>query len=186
MLTHATCPFECSKLSNTWKDVLLDFPSSPVLKTLYFQRRGTDLIPGSGTRSHVLRSMGKRQKKHTFYLTDAQSLQSCLTLCDPMVCSPPGSSVHGILQAGTLEWVAVSFSSLTDKAQGSGSHAASLPCRPFTEGDAGHPGENVHAAASLGESQLPATPGQEFDTRFIPSPLLLKLLIARQASGPGV
>ena len=34
------------------------------------------------------------------------SLQSCLTLCDPMNCSPPGSSVHGILQARILEWVA--------------------------------------------------------------------------------
>ena len=37
-------------------------------------------------------------------------LQSCLILCDPMDCSPLGSSVHGILQARTLEWVAVSFS----------------------------------------------------------------------------
>ena len=36
--------------------------------------------------------------------------QSCLTLCDPMDCSPPGSSVHGILQARILEWVAVPFS----------------------------------------------------------------------------
>ena len=35
--------------------------------------------------------------------------QSCPTLCDPMDCSPPGSSVHGILQARTLEWVAVPF-----------------------------------------------------------------------------
>ena len=33
--------------------------------------------------------------------------QSCLTLCDPMDCSPPGSSVHGILQARRLEWVAM-------------------------------------------------------------------------------
>ena len=33
--------------------------------------------------------------------------QSCLTLCDPMDYSPPGSSVHGILQAGILEWVAM-------------------------------------------------------------------------------
>ena len=40
----------------------------------------------------------------------AQSLQSCLTLCDPMDCSPPGSSVRGILQARTLEWVAMSSS----------------------------------------------------------------------------
>ena len=34
--------------------------------------------------------------------------QSCLTLCDPMDCSPPGSSVHGISQASVLEWVQVS------------------------------------------------------------------------------
>ena len=35
---------------------------------------------------------------------------SRVQLCDPMDCSPPGSSVHGILQAGILEWVAISFS----------------------------------------------------------------------------
>ena len=37
-------------------------------------------------------------------------LQSCLTLCDPIDGSPPGFSVPGILQARTLEWVAISFS----------------------------------------------------------------------------
>ena len=37
-------------------------------------------------------------------------LYSCLTLCDPTDCSPSGSSVHGILQARTLEWAAISFS----------------------------------------------------------------------------
>ena len=36
-----------------------------------------------------------------------KSLQSCPTLCDPMGHSPPGSSVHGILQAGNLGWVAI-------------------------------------------------------------------------------
>ena len=41
----------------------------------------------------------------------AKSLQSCLTLCDPIDGSPPGSPVPGILQARTLEWVAISFSS---------------------------------------------------------------------------
>ena len=40
----------------------------------------------------------------------AKSLQSCLTLCDPINCSLPGSSVHGILQARRLEWVAMPFS----------------------------------------------------------------------------
>ena len=39
-----------------------------------------------------------------------QVTQSCPTLCDPVDCSPPGSSVHGILQAGILEWVAISSS----------------------------------------------------------------------------
>ena len=50
--------------------------------------------------------------------------QSCLTLCDPMDCSPPGSSVHGILHTRILEWVAVPFSRESsqprDRAQPSG------------------------------------------------------------------
>ena len=40
----------------------------------------------------------------------AKSLQSCPTLCDPRDDSPPGSAIPGILQARTLEWVAISFS----------------------------------------------------------------------------
>ena len=45
----------------------------------------------------------------------AKSLQSCLNLCNPMDYSPPGSSVHGILQARILEWVAIPFpGDLTD------------------------------------------------------------------------
>ena len=40
----------------------------------------------------------------------AKSLQSCPTLCDPIESSPPGSPIPGILQARTLEWVAISFS----------------------------------------------------------------------------
>ena len=40
----------------------------------------------------------------------AKSLQSCPTLCDPKDGSPPGSPIPGILQARTLEWVAISFS----------------------------------------------------------------------------
>jgi len=47
----------------------------------------------------------------------AKSLQSCPTLCDPIDGSPPGSSVPGILQARTLEWVAISFSIVTDLKQ---------------------------------------------------------------------
>ena len=50
---------------------------------------------------------------HNFAATAAKSLQSCLTLCDPIDASPPGSSVHGIFQARVLEWGAfITFSSV--------------------------------------------------------------------------
>ena len=42
--------------------------------------------------------------------SESEVAQSCPTLCDPMDCSPPGSSIHGILQARVLEWVASAFS----------------------------------------------------------------------------
>ena len=42
--------------------------------------------------------------------SESEVAQSCLTLCNPMDFSPPGSSIHGILQARVLEWVAISFS----------------------------------------------------------------------------
>ena len=45
-----------------------------------------------------------------FNLSWSEVAQSCPTLCDPMDCSPPGSSVHGIFQARVLEWVAIAFS----------------------------------------------------------------------------
>ena len=41
---------------------------------------------------------------------ESEVTQSCPTLSDPMDCSPPGSSVHGIFQARVLEWVAIAFS----------------------------------------------------------------------------
>ena len=42
--------------------------------------------------------------------SDSEVIQSCLTLSDPMDCSPPGSFVHGIFQARVLEWGAIAFS----------------------------------------------------------------------------
>ena len=53
-------------------------------------------------------AMGEAPSKA--FIAAAKSLQSCLTLCDPIEGSLPGSSVPGILQARTLEWVAISFS----------------------------------------------------------------------------
>ena len=61
--------------------------------------------------------MAHRTKKKKFFFQWAVDLnsevkvaQSCMTLCDPMDCSLPGSSLHGILQARMLEWVAIPFS----------------------------------------------------------------------------
>jgi len=47
---------------------------------------------------------------HWLLESESEVAQSCPTLCNPMDCSPPGSSVHGISQARILEWVAISFS----------------------------------------------------------------------------
>ena len=81
-----------------------------------------NLISGSSTFSkislnirksmvHVLLKPGLENFEHYFTnVCYAKSLQSCLTLCDPMDCSPTGSPVPGILQARILEWFAISFS----------------------------------------------------------------------------
>ena len=73
--------------------------------------------PGESTLSvlegdHLLEITNDGGLKSTFAAAApaAKSLQSCLTLCDPIDGSPPGSPVPGILQARTLEWVAISFS----------------------------------------------------------------------------
>ena len=47
---------------------------------------------------------------YILYESESEVTQSCLTLCDPMDCSLPGSSLLGILQARVLKWVAISFS----------------------------------------------------------------------------
>ena len=70
--------------------------------------------PGPGTASPTGFSQSTRPSPLGTLLTAAaaaaKSLQSCPTLCDPIDGSPPGSLVPGILQARTLEWVAISFS----------------------------------------------------------------------------
>ena len=68
--------------------------------------------------SHMTRSWGYSRSgrssstawKWVGWLVPALCTKSLPTLCDSMDCSPPGSSVHGILQASTLEWVAIPFS----------------------------------------------------------------------------
>ena len=73
------------------------------------------------------------------YAAAAKSLQSCPTLCNPIDGSPPGSPVPGILQARTLEWVAISLSSACI-------HAKSLQsCLTLCNRmDSSPPGSSVH------------------------------------------
>ena len=59
--------------------------------------------------------------------------QSCLILCDPMDCSPPGSSICGISQARILEWVAISFSKVLHACMLSHVSHAQLFATPWTE-----------------------------------------------------
>ena len=58
----------------------------------------------------TVRSLAPLTLDHFNCLKWSEVAQSCPTLCNPMDCSPPASSVHGILQARILEWVAISFS----------------------------------------------------------------------------
>ena len=74
-----------------------DFPDPGIKPSPALQTDSLPLSQGSPLRSCAV-------------LCCAKSLQLCLTLCDPMDCSLPDSSVHGILQARTLEWVVVPFS----------------------------------------------------------------------------
>src|SRR5574340_1783868 len=67
-------------------------------------RHGDSPGKNTGVGCHVLLQCMKGK-------SESEVAQSCPTLWDPMDCSPPGSSVYGIFQAGILEWVAISYSS---------------------------------------------------------------------------
>ena len=62
------------------------------------------------THTHTHIYTHRHTQWNTAAVAAAKSLQSCLTLCDPIDGSPPGSPIPGILQARTLEWVAIAFS----------------------------------------------------------------------------
>ena len=58
----------------------------------------------------IRKVIARKQFNNINYAAAAKLLQSCLTLCDPIDGSLPGSAVHRIFQARVLEWVAISFS----------------------------------------------------------------------------
>ena len=62
--------------------------------------------------SHGMQHLSERKAAAAAAAAAAKSLQSCPTLCNPIDGSPPGSAIPGILQARTLEWVAISFSNV--------------------------------------------------------------------------
>ena len=89
-------------------------------RTLFIHSRNNSLyllipkcksIPYPLAATVCLKGIFKLTKKLSYILSlvcvPAKSLQSCLTLCNPMDCNPPGSSVHGILQARILKWIAM-------------------------------------------------------------------------------
>ena len=98
-------------------------PGQPSRMPLPSQRpRSTSLTPAlaslaptcvlAAPHSHLrVRAHTSLLPAHPIATATAKSLQSCPTLCNPIDGSPPGSPVPGILQARTLEWVAISFSS---------------------------------------------------------------------------
>ena len=78
----------------------------PLFSTRIISGRRRALRPGLSFRVEG----SQLNNSNTSAAAAAKSLQSCPTLCDPIDGSPPGSAVPGILQARTLEWVAISFS----------------------------------------------------------------------------
>ena len=62
------------------------------------------------TQNKVNFAMSRTQYKFKRHISESEVAQSCPTLSDSMDCSLPGSSVHGIFQAGVLEWGAIAFS----------------------------------------------------------------------------
>ena len=76
-------------------------------------RRNSPVVLPAGLPSVFCRCSGTypiSSPNFQVFESESEVAQSCPTLCDPMDCSLPGSSLHGILQARVLEWVAISFS----------------------------------------------------------------------------
>ena len=99
--TMASSPITSCDLDGETVETVLDF----IL--------GGSKITADGDCSHEIKRrllLGRKVINNLAAAAAAKSHQSCPTLCDPIDSSPPGSSVPGILQARTLEWVAISFS----------------------------------------------------------------------------
>ena len=103
------------------------------------------ILPAQGSKLHLLSLLHwKADSLSSAQLaaaTAAKSLQSCPTLCYPRDGSPPGSPVPGILQARTLEWVAISFSSVKVKSESEVTQSCPTLSDPM---DCSLPGSSTH------------------------------------------
>ena len=93
-----------------WSFSISISPSNEYLGLISFRIDRFDLLAVQGTLKSLLQHHSSKASMWYVAAVAAKSLQLCLTLCDPIDGSPPGSPVLGILQARTLEWVAISFS----------------------------------------------------------------------------
>ena len=90
--------------------LFMRFPRQEYWSGLPFPSPGNHPDPGIEPTSPV--SLAFQTDSLRYAAAAAKSRQLCLTLCDPIDGSPPGSSIPGILQARTLEWGAITFSAL--------------------------------------------------------------------------
>ena len=88
----------------------MDFPGKNTKVDYHFFLKGIFLTQGSNLCFLLGRQILCHWATWEAPLNVKVKVKSRLTLCNPMVCSPPGSSIHGILQARVLEWLAISFS----------------------------------------------------------------------------
>ena len=104
----------------------------------------------------------------------AKSLQSCLTRCDPIDRRPPGSPIPGILQARTLEWVAISFSNAWKwKVKGKSLSRVQVLATPWTTAYRAFPSMGFSRQEYWGRVPLPSP---WFRAEFLKSNLMLGLL----------
>ena len=95
----------CINWPKCWNFSFSISPSNENSGLTSFRIDGFDLLAVQGTLNSLLQHHNSKASTYQVLVT-----QSCPTLWDPMDCSPPGSSVHGISQARILEWVAIPFS----------------------------------------------------------------------------
>ena len=101
--------------------------------------------------SCICSKQGEKGRKQVVHIcVCAKLFQSCPTLCDPMDCSPPGSSVHGIFQARVVEWGAIAFSILLAAAAAAKSlQSCPTLCDPRDSSPPGFPVPGILQARTL-------------------------------------